>query len=77
MWEKENQNGHLDVLYEVEARQFGFQISQQYSALLKKTKNQLTEEDKAEFFANVDKTKSSVSNEALMGQVLTFYDLAK
>lgn len=77
LWEKENQNGHLDVLYEVEARQYGFQISQQYSALLKKTKNQLTEEDKAEFFANVDKTKSSVSNEALMGQVLTFYDLAK
>lgn len=74
LWEKENQNGHLDVLYEVEARQYGFQISQQYKELLKKTKNKLTEEDKEEFFSNVDKTKSSVSNEALMGQVLMFLE---
>jgi len=74
LWEKESQNGHLDVLYEVAARQYGFQISQQYKELLKKTKNKLTEEDKAEFFANVDKTRSSVSNEALMGQILMFLE---
>ena len=73
---KEHQNGHLDVLYEVEARQYGFQISQQYNKLLKKTRNKLSEEDKAEFFANVDKTKSSVSNEALMEQVIQFYENA-
>lgn len=74
LWDKENQNGHLDVLYEAEARKYGFQISQQYSELLKKTKNKLTEEDKAEFFANVDKTRSSVSNEELMGQVVKFFE---
>lgn len=74
LWEKENQNGHLDVLYEVEAKQYGSQISLQYAELLKKTRNKLTEEDKAEFFANVDKTKSSVSNEALMGQIVKFFE---
>ena len=76
LWEKEGQNGHLDVLYEVAAREYGFQISEQYRDLLKKTKNQLTEEDKAEFFANVDKTKSSVSNEELMGQIAEFFEQA-
>jgi len=76
LWEKENQNGHLDVLYAVEARKYGFQVSEQYRDLLKKTKNRLTEEDKAEFFANIDKQRSSVSNEELMGQIVEFFEKA-
>lgn len=76
LWEKDGQNGHLDVLYEVAAREYGNRISEQYRNLLKITKNKLTEADKAEFFANVDKTKSSVSNEELMGQVVKFFENA-
>lgn len=74
LWEKEKQNGHRDVLYKAGAKEYGLQISREYSELLKKTKNKLTEEDKAEFFANVDKARSSANNEELMQQVVEFYE---
>lgn len=74
LWEKEQQNGHLDVLYKAGAKEYGLQISKEYSELLKKTKNKLTEEDKAEFFANVDKVRSSAPNEELMEKIVEFYE---
>lgn len=77
LWDKEQQNGHLDVLYKAGAKAYGLQISKEYSALLKKTKNQLTMEDKAEFFANVDKVKSSAPNEELMDRIAAFFEESK
>lgn len=74
LWEQEGQNGHLDVLYKAGAKAYGLQISKEYSGLLKKTKNKLTEEDKAEFFANVDKVRSSAPNEELMQKIVEFYE---
>lgn len=76
LWDKEQQNGHLDVLYQAGAKAYGLQISKEYSELLKKTKNKLTEEDKAEFFANVDKETSSAPNEELMKKIVEFYEQA-
>lgn len=76
LWDKEQQNGHLDVLYQAGAKTYGLQISKEYSELLKKTKNKLTEEDKAEFFANVDKETSSAPNEELMKKIVEFYEQA-
>ena len=76
LWDKEQQNGHLDVLYQAGAKAYGLQISKEYSELLKKTKNKLTEEDKAEFFANVDKKRSSAPNEELMKKIVEFYEQA-
>lgn len=74
LWEVEQQNGHLDVLYKVGAKAYGIQISEEYQTLLKKTKNKLAEEDKAEFFANVDKERSSAPNEELMEKIVEFYE---
>ncbi len=74
LWEAEQQNGHLDVLYKAGAKAYGIQISEEYQALLKKTKNKLTEEDKAEFFANVDKERSSAPNKELMEKIVEFYE---
>ena len=74
LWKKEGQNGHLDVLYKAGAKEYGLQISKEYSELLKKTKNKLTEEDKAEFFANVDKVRSSAPNAELMEKIVEFYE---
>ena len=74
LWETEQQNGHLDILYKAGARAYGMQISKEYSELLKKTKNKLTEEDKAELFANVDKVKSSAPNAKLMERIVAFYE---
>ena len=76
LWEKEQQNGHLDVLYQAGAKAYGLQISKEYSELLKKTKNKLNEEDKAEFFANVDKERSSAPNSELMEQIVDFFEKA-
>ena len=73
LWEEEGQNGHLEVLYSVEASEYGKQIGTEFEQLLKKTKNKLTEEDKKEFFDTVDKVKSSVTNEALMQRIVEFY----
>lgn len=76
LWDKEQQDGHLDVLYKAGAKAYGLQISKEYSELLKKTKNKLAEEDKAEFFANVDKERSSAPNEELMKKIVEFYERA-
>ena len=76
LWDKEQQNGHLDVLYQAGAKAYGLQISKEYSELLKKTKNKLTEEDKAEFFANVDKETSSAPNSELMDKIVNFFEEA-
>jgi len=74
LWEKEKQNGHLDVLYSVDAMEYGNRISAEWAQLLKLTKNKPSEEDKAEFFSNVDKGRSSVTNEELMGQIVRFFE---
>jgi hypothetical protein len=66
----------LDVLYKAGAKAYGLQISKEYSELLKKTRNKLTKEDKAEFFANVDKERSSAPNAELMEQIVKFYEEA-
>lgn len=76
LWDKEQQNGHLDVLYKAGAKAYGMQISKEYSELMKKTRNKLTEDDKAEFFANVDKERSSAPNEELMKKIVEFYERA-
>ena len=76
LWEKEGQNGHLDVLYEAEAFKYKKQISMELEEILKKTKNKLTEEDKKEFFDTIDKKKSSRVNEELMQKVVEFYENA-
>lgn len=76
LWETERQNGHLDVLYRAGAKEYGLQISKEYSELLKKTKNKLTDEDKKEFFETIDKVKSSSPNEELMQQIVGFYEHA-
>lgn len=74
LWEKEKQNGHLDVLYAVDATEYGRQVSKAWAELQKLTKNKVAEEDKAEFFANVDKTRSSAGNEELMEQIVRFFE---
>lgn len=74
LWEKEKQNGHLDVLFDVAAKEYGNRINEEFNALLKMTKKKLTEEDKAEFFDTVNKTKSSVTNEELMQRIVEFYE---
>ena len=76
LWDKDQQNGHLDVLYKAGAKAYGMQISEEYMSLLKKTKNKLTEDDKAEFFANVDKERSSAPNSELMERIVEFYEKA-
>ena len=76
LWEKEGQDGHLNVLYSVEASEYGKQIGKEFEQLLKKTKNKLTEEDKKEFFDTIDKAKSSVTNEELMQKIVEFYEAA-
>lgn len=77
LWETEGQNGHLDVLYKVGAKAYGLEIGKEYASLLKKTKNKLTLEDKAEFFATIDKVKSSAPNEELMNEIVAFYEQAQ
>ena len=74
LWEKEGQTGHMDVLYSVEATKYREQVAQEWEQLMKLTKNKPSEEDTAEFFANVDKTRSSVSNEELLGQIAAFFE---
>jgi len=76
LWEKEGQNGHMDVLYSVEATKYREQVAQEWDQLMKLTKNKPGEEDMAEFFANVDKSKSSISNEELLGQIAEFFERA-
>lgn len=76
LWEKDGQNGHLDVLYSVDASEYGKQIGREFEAILKKTRNKLTEEDKKEFFDSVDKRKSSVTNEVLLQKIVEFYERA-
>ncbi len=74
LWEKEGQNGHMDVLYAVAATKYREQVAQEWDQLMKLTKNKPSEEDMAEFFANVDKAKSSVSNEELLGEIAAFFE---
>jgi len=77
LWETENQNGHLDILYDVEANEYSKQISKDYERLMKLTKKKLAKEDKEEFFANVDKARSSVCNKELMGRIVEFFEGVK
>lgn len=74
LWEKEGQNGHMDILFDTEARKYSLQINEQFAKLMKMTKNQLTAEDKAEFISNVDKIRTSVPNEELMNLMVAFYE---
>ena len=76
LWEKEGQNGHLDVLYKAGAKEYGLQINKEYMALLKKSKKKLSEEDKIKFFGAVDKVKSSAPNEELMEKIMEFLEQA-
>lgn len=76
LWEKEKQNGHMDILYDVTANEYCEQINREYGNLMKLTKGKLTKEDKDEFFANVDKAKSSVPNKELLGQMVEFFEKA-
>jgi len=76
LWETEKQNGHLDVLYEVAANEYCEQITREYGHLMKLTKKKMTKEDKDEFFANVDKARSSVPNKELFGQIVEFFENA-
>lgn len=74
LWEKEGQNGHLDIRYDVDANEYSKQISVEYEQLMKLTKKKLAKEDKEEFFANVDKVKSSECNKELMAKIVEFYE---
>ena len=76
LWETEKQNGHLDVLYDVASNEYCEQITREYKRLMKLTKKKMTKEDKAEFFANVDKARSSVPNKELLGQIVEFFEEA-
>lgn len=74
LWEKEGQNGHMDLLYSVDATEYGRQVGKEWEELMKLTKNKVSEENMEEFFANVDKSRSSVTNEELMGQIVRFFE---
>ena len=74
LWEKEGQNGHMDIRYDMDANEYGKQISEEYEQLLKLTKGKPAKEDKEEFFANVDKKRSSTCNKELMARIATFFE---
>lgn len=76
LWEKEGQNGHLDVLYTADAVAYGKQLGKEYEQLLKITKKKLTKEDEKEFFSTVDKERSSAPNIELMQQIVEFFEKA-
>ncbi|MBR6642529.1 MAG: alpha/beta fold hydrolase [Lachnospiraceae bacterium] len=74
LWDKEGQNGHLDILYDVSANEYSKQVSKEYERLMKLTKKKPAKEDKEEFFANVDKVRSSLCNKELMAKIVEFYE---
>lgn len=76
LWEKEGNNGHLEVLYTADAVAYGKQLGKEYEQLLKVTKKKLTKEDEKEFFDTVDKERSSAPNVELLGQIAEFFERA-
>ena len=76
LWEKEGQNGHLDILYSIDAMEYDRQIGREYEQLLKLTKKKLSKEDKKEFFDTVDKERTSVPNKELMEKIVEFFEQA-
>jgi len=72
LMEKDKQNGHLDLLFTVDAMEYRMQMEKEQEQLLK-NKN-LTDKDMEAFFSGVDKTRSCVVNEELFGQIAEFFE---